>query len=135
METGARLSEVCCHTDYMQGICKTLHKGDLVEPMKLYFLVDYFQCPYSFSLSFLNDQTILGKDDSMGQNKYNLNLDEAGVHRFYDLMKESINGLEDEERKGDEVLMDLYRNQVGTFKDRLDEYLESESLESQYMIP
>jgi len=114
----------------MQGVCKTIQKEEMAEPMKLYFLVDYFQSPYSFSLSFLSDQTLLGKEDSMGQNKYNLNLDEAAVLRFYELMRESAKGLEDEERKGDEVLIDLFRNQVGTFKDRLDEYLERESLES-----
>jgi hypothetical protein len=37
------------------------------------------QSPYAFSLSFLKDASLIGKEDDFGQLKYNLNIDEELV--------------------------------------------------------
>jgi len=71
----------------------------------------------------------------MGQLKYNLNLDEAAVKSFYQAVKDASESFGDEEQKGQDVLTDMFKNQIGIFKARIEEWLENESVESQYMIP
>lgn len=72
-------ADICCHTDYMQGISQTLQADNLEKVKKLDFLVEYVQSPYALSLSFLKDPSIIGKNDEFGQLKYNLNMDESLV--------------------------------------------------------
>ena len=50
-------------------------------------MVELVQSPYAFSLSFLKDPTLIGKDDEFGQAKYNLNLDEKLVVEFYEAIR------------------------------------------------
>ena len=77
------LADICCHTDFMQGISHTLQSNNLEQIKNLEFLVDFVQSPYALSLSFLKDPSIIGKNDDFGQLKYNLNLDESLVAQFY----------------------------------------------------
>jgi hypothetical protein len=57
-------------------------------------LIEFVNCPYAFSLSFLKDPLIIGKQDEFGQLKYNLNLDEKLVHKFY----EAISGADEKDK-------------------------------------
>lgn len=52
------------------------------------FLLEFVQSPYAFSLSFLKDPAIVGKPDDLGINKYNLNLDEELVEKFFEIIKD-----------------------------------------------
>jgi hypothetical protein len=52
-------------------------------------LIEFANCPYAFSLSFLKDPSIIGKQDDFGQLKYNLNLDEKLVLKFYEAIKDA----------------------------------------------
>lgn len=42
-------------------------------------MIEFVHSPYAFSLSFLKDLSLVGKEDAFGQNKYKLNLNEELV--------------------------------------------------------
>jgi len=51
-------------------------------------MVELVHSPYAFSMSFLKDPSIIGKNDEFGQLKYKINLDEELVKKFYQTIKE-----------------------------------------------
>lgn len=51
-------------------------------------MVEFVNSPYSFSISFLKDPSIIGLEDDFGQNKYKLNLDEELLDKFYEILKD-----------------------------------------------
>jgi hypothetical protein len=68
----------------MHKITDSVQSSTMAERVNdLEFISSFVMSPYSFSLSFLRDPTIIGKNDEFGQNKYNLNLDEQAVLTFY----------------------------------------------------
>lgn len=58
--------EICCDTDYMKNTYKTLQKENFEQFTDYHFLVEFVGSPYAFSLSFLKDPTIIGKNDEFG---------------------------------------------------------------------
>lgn len=98
--------EVCCHTDHMSSIAPTLKESNLEMIRDIGFFSLFIQSPYSLSLSFLKDSQLLGKQDALGQSKYSLNLDEALVSKFYQIIREDTqmisSSLEEEEGSEDE---------------------------------
>jgi hypothetical protein len=61
----------------MKDMFNTLQSSNFdIAAADFNYLMDLCQCPYSFSLSFLEDPSLIGKKDDLGQLKYKLNLDE-----------------------------------------------------------
>jgi hypothetical protein len=84
LENKHKLSDICCHVDFMHKITDSVQSSTMEGRVSdLEFISSFVMSPYSFSLSFLRDPTIIGKNDEFGQNKYNLNLDEQAVLTFY----------------------------------------------------
>jgi hypothetical protein len=69
------------------------------------FLLEFVQSPYAFSLSFLKDPNLVGKQDDLGINKYNINLDEELVEKFFEIIK-------DQELKNQEADGENYNDQT-----------------------
>jgi hypothetical protein len=47
-------------------------------------LDSFSKSPYALSLSFLKDKALIGSPDEFGQTKFQLNIDEDGVKKFYE---------------------------------------------------
>ena len=71
-----KVSEVVCHTDFMNSISYTLQKGNVEKIVDLREMQSLAASPYALSLSFMKDPSILGKEGEFGELKYSLNLDE-----------------------------------------------------------
>lgn len=92
--------------------------------------------PYAFSLSFLKDPSIIGKNDDFGQLKYNLNLDEAAVLAFYQKLSENkavlgelgqkvfqVEDAQDEDELAMRALASLFQTGITVFKDKIEDYI------------
>lgn len=75
--------EAVCDVTFMRDITKTIQSSNLSVAADYCFMVEFVRSTYSFSLSFLKDPSLIGKQDEYGQLKYNLNLDEKAVRDFY----------------------------------------------------
>lgn len=132
--------EICCDTDFMKNTYSTVQKHNLHEIKDFSFLVEFVQSPYSLSLSFLKDPSIIGKQDDFGQLKYKLNLDEELVEKFYSMIKEieiSTRANEENEDKADMTsIADMFSQNILHFKNHIEDYLmdESDNLDSKYEI-
>lgn len=112
------------------------------------FIYNFVNSPYAFSLSFLKDPSIIGKNDDF-QHKYNLNLDEEAVLSFYQkltghkatllsLGKEEfqIKDTDDDAEISMRALATLFLTGVSVFKDKIERYLEENQsdLETHYQV-
>jgi hypothetical protein len=72
----------------MKNIFQTVQQHNLESVRDYEFLVEYVHSPYAFSLSFLKDPSLIGKQDEFGILKYKLNLDEELVEKFYETIRD-----------------------------------------------
>jgi hypothetical protein len=72
----------------MQDTSKTLQRNNAQQFIDLAVMVEFVHSPYAFSLSFLKEPQLIGKEDEFGQNKYKINLDEELVEEFYSRIRE-----------------------------------------------
>lgn len=58
--------EIVCDSQYMRDMCKTLQHHNLMEIKHHHYMVEFVNSPYAFCLSFLQDPSIIGKEDPFG---------------------------------------------------------------------
>ena len=99
--------------------------------------------PYAYSMSFMKDLQLIGKEDSGDiSDKYNLNLDEELVGEYYRIIREDdrvvhqiTSQLDDVEEKTEKALQSIHLNSISYFKYYIDDYLsQSGGLEPYYQI-
>jgi hypothetical protein len=137
------MAEVVCHTDFMDKITRTV-QVDAIEELsgKANFIAAFTKSPYSVSLSFLKDPTIIGKNDDFGQLKYNLNLNEEAVMQFYGkvchntplLIEIGLKefGIQDAEDEDDIVVKahaEMFKTAVSSFKESIEAFLMEEQFD------
>ena len=74
-----KLYEILCDQKQMNQVYSTLQSHNLDSASDFNFLAHLCSSPYSLSLSFLDDISLIGKKDDLGHLKYKLNLNEKMV--------------------------------------------------------
>ena len=112
----------------MNDITHSMQSHNIESVRDENYLQEFIKSPYGLSLSFLKDPSIIGKEDEFGQLKYNLNLDEALVDRFYQIIREG----EDEIT----VHQNIFLESITNFRHYIEDYLneDDQELESKYQI-
>lgn len=122
--------EICCNTDQMTLMCPTLQGHNLEKIVDLGFFSMIAQSPYAVSLSFLKDASLIGAADS--EAKYNLNLDEAMISKFYQIIRDdpqTTHSTEDEDEPVEiKALVAIFCQSVRAFEEHIQFYLEDDIL-------
>lgn len=59
--------DICCDPEYQKNTYKTLQANNIDQFLGDFgFLIEFVHSPYAFSLSFLKDPSIIGKNDDYG---------------------------------------------------------------------
>lgn len=103
--TQSNFKNIICDPALQQNLCHSIQQYNLESCMNKEFLEKFSMSPYSLSISFMKEPSLLGKEDELGVNKFKLNLDEELVQKFYErLMQISIHESHMEERNPDDFL-------------------------------
>ena len=92
------INNIICDPRLQKNV-PSIQASNVEQSISQLFLRSYSTSPYAVSISFMKNITLLGYDDDLGQSKFDLNLDESSLLKFYqNLHFQTIHESHDETR-------------------------------------